>query len=180
MVDVTFFLVVLFGGALVGLVTAVVRRHDRKRKVLDVIAGAVGGFAGTPLWLAFVRFTLPHMTQPPAEMRRSFALVLSDLYYFSPIIGAFLAVGLLSLVYRYGFGQRREEPWLALLGDALQIVGIVYLAIAICLTAALVALAAYQSRWELVSPGALFIDVVYGGTLAATGWAMARLSRRSA
>lgn len=177
MVDSTFLFVLLFGGALVGLVTSRVRMHTRARTALDIAAGTLGGFAGAPIWLAFVQNVLPHIMLPPVEMRTHVAFLLSDAYYLSPIVGGFLGVGLLSLAMRV-FGHRRsQEPWLAWLGELIQIVGIVYLVMAMCLTLALLAAAVHSERWDMLSPGALFIDVVYGGTLTALGWSLARVSR---
>ena len=180
MVDATFFFVSVFGGALVGLVTALVRRHDGWRLTLDVIAGTLGGFGGTPLWIAFVRHLLPRIVGPLDGLNPSYAALAADLYYLSPVLGGFLGVGALSVVYRFLLGRRRDEPWLATLGDVVKIVGIVYLGIALSLTLALISLAAYQARWDLVSPAALSTDLVYGAAIVLAGWAMTRASRRPA
>lgn len=176
MVDPTFFFGVLFGGALVGLVTARVRDHDLVRSVLDAGAGAVGGFFGTPIWIAFVQHVLPRIAEPLPEASQQFASILSSLYYVSPILGGFLGVAIVALVYRLLKGVPREEPWMAKLGDYVRIVGIVYLIVAVCLTVAVVALAAAQSRWDLASSPALFIDLAYGTAIVFTGWAMRRFS----
>jgi hypothetical protein len=179
MVDVTFLLVVLLGGALVGLVTARVRGHGRKRALLDVAAGMVGGFAGTPLWLAVFRHVVVRIV-PIDGMSPRAAALLSDIHYLSPIIGGFVGVGAVSLVYRYGLGHRTHEPWSAWLGDMLKVVGIVYLVVALCLTLALLAVAAYFARWEVIYPAAVVIDLVYGAALFAAGWILTRVSSRPA
>lgn len=177
MVDPTFFFILLFGGSLVGIVTAVVRRHEGWRMALDVVAGALGGYCGTPLWLAFVRHVLPSMVGPLDGLPHAYAALAADLYYMSPILGGFLGVGALALACRV-FGRRREEPWLAALGDVVKIVGIVYLTVALCLTLALAAVAAYHSRWDLVSAPALLFDLAVGLAIVLAGWAARRHALR--
>jgi hypothetical protein len=176
MAEPTSFFVVLLGGALVGLVTARVRDHDMLRSVLDVAAGAVGGFFGTPIWIAFVQHVLPRIAEPLPEASPRFASILSAFYYVSPILGAFLGVAIMALAYRLLKGTPRQEPWMAKLGDYVRIVGIVYLIVAVCLTVAVVALAAAQSRWDVALSPALLIDLAYGTAIVLAGWAMRRFS----
>lgn len=176
MMDPTSFFVALLGGALVGLVTARVRDHDLVRSALDVGAGAVGGFFGTPIWIAFVQHVLPRIAEPLPEASPQFASILSTLYYASPILGGFLGVAITALAYRLRRGASRPEPWVAKLGDYVRIVGIVYLIIAVCLTVTIVALAAAHSRWDVALSPALFIDLAYGTAIVLAGWAMRRFS----
>jgi hypothetical protein len=180
MVDSTSFFVVLFGGALVGLVTARVRDHGLVRSALEVGAGAIGGFFGTPIWIAFVQHILPRIAEPLPEASPHFASILSTFYYVSPILGGFLGVALVALAYRLLQGAPRQEPWMAQLGDYVRIVGIVYLIVAVCLTVAVVALAAAQSRWDIAASPALLIDLAYGTAIVLAGWAMRRFSMGAA
>lgn len=176
MVDPTSFFIVLLGGALVGLVTARVRDHALVRSALDIGAGAVGGFFGTPIWIAFVQHVLPRIAEPLPEASQQFASILSTLYYVSPILGGFLGVAIVALAYRLLMGASRQEPWVAKIGDYVRIVGIVYLVVAVCLTVAVVALAAAQSRWDVALSPALLIDLAYGTAIVLAGWAMRRFS----
>lgn len=178
MVDATFLFVVLLGGALVGLVTARVRGHDRRRASLEILVGMVAGFAGGPLWIAFAENVLPVLVPPSAELGLGWLFLLSDAYYVSPIVAAFVAMALVALGYRWIGGARREESWLALSGDVATIVGIVYLTVSLCLTLALIAAAAYFGRWDLISPAALLIDLSYGAAFVLAGWSMSRLARQ--
>ncbi|WP_295557845.1 hypothetical protein [uncultured Hyphomicrobium sp.] len=179
MVDSTFIFILVFGGSLVGIVTALVRRHDTLRTMLDIAAGTAGGYVGTPLWLAFVRHILPRIVGPLDTLAPRYSSLAADLYYLSPILGGFLGVGILALVSRLARPRRRDEPWLAILGDAVKIVGIVYLAVALCLTLALVFYAASYGRWDVVSSPALLIDLVYGSAIVLAGWAVRRSAARS-
>lgn len=180
MADPTFFFVLMFGGSLVGIVTALVRRHDWLRSLLDIAAGAAGGFFGTPLWITFVQHVSPRIAEPLPQASPGFASLLSTLYYASPILGGFLGVGAIAVIYRVVVGRRSGEPWLARLGDFVKIVGIVYLAVALCLTLALLAYAAQQSRWDVVSSFAFLVDFAYGAALILAGWAVRRFAVRLA
>lgn len=174
MVDPTFVLVALLGGTLVGYVTQRVRGHEGWRCVLDIAAGTLGGFAGTPLWLSFLTHVLPVFAPTPAEVSAGTAALLSNLYYFSPILGGFLGVGLVALIDRLISRRPRREPRLRIFGHFVQIVGIVYLAVAAVVTAALAALAAAQGQWDMLVSAAPLIDLAAGLALLAAGWAMAR------
>ena len=148
MVDVTFIFVVLLGGALVGFVTAMVRGHAGWRKALDILGGTLGGFAGTPLWLALVQHVIPRMVGPVAEMSPTTGAMLSNLYYFSPVLGGFLGVAIVALVYRVVLGKQNAEPWPVTAGQVVQIAGIVYFTVAVCLTSR-------SSRWRPLMPAGI-------------------------
>lgn len=177
MVDVTFIFVVLLGGALVGFVTANVRGHAGWRKALDILAGTLGGFAGTPLWLALVQHVIPRIAGPVAEMSPTTAAMLSNLYYFSPVLGGFLGVAIVALVYRVVLGKRNAEPWPVTAGQVIQIAGIIYFTVAVCLTLALVALAAAHARWDLIDPKALVVDLAIGAVIVMAGRSLAHAAR---
>lgn len=170
MVDATFLFVLLFGGALVGVVTGIVRRHAWRRGIVEVVVGFLSGLAGTALWAAIAGRLVPLLIEAPERLTPRAAVLLADIYYLSPIIGGFIGVGALALVYRWGLGQKRSEPWLAGLGDALTIVGIVYLVLSAALTAALIAMAAYHQRWDVLTPGPLVTDIAYGAAIVLLGW----------
>ncbi len=180
MVDPTFLFVILFGGALVGFATARVRGHSSGRTALDIAAGVIGGFFGTPLWIAFVQHVLPRIAPPLTEMPRGVAFLLSDIYYMSPIVGGLLAVATLALINRLIWAPEGTEPWLAKAGDGVKIIGIVYLIVSALLTVALTAVAAMQNQWGVIAPAALILDLAYGAFIVLTGWAMVRASGRTA
>lgn len=180
MVDATFLFVVLFGGALVGFVAARVRGHGTLRTLLDVAAGSLGGFVGTPAWIAIAQQGLPRLVGTPTEVSLPTARFLADIYYLSPIIGGFLGVGALAAADRLVLGRPRNDPRLALLGDGLRIAGTVYLALAVFLIVLLLAASAYFGDWSFVHPPALIPDLVYGGVLSAAGYWIARQARRRA
>lgn len=173
MVDPTFLLVTFLGGTLVGYVTQRVRGHEGWRRVFDIAAGTLGGLAGTPLWLAFVSHLLPVFAPTPADMPAWAAALFSNLYYFSPILGGFLGVGLVALVDRVMFRRPRREPRLRIAGHFVQIAGIVYLAVAAMLTAALAALAANQGEWDILASSAPLVDLAAGLAILAAGRLMA-------
>lgn len=176
MVDATFLFVLLFGGALVGTVTAAVRGHRPGRKAIDIIAGTLGGFAGTPLWIAFARHGLPHIIGKPEETSTRVALLLADVYYYSPVIGGFLAVGLVALVARFTATTRQPEPFIAKLGDFIRIVGIVYLTIVLAVLVALIAFAAAYNGWSFVQP-VLIVEPLIATAIVLGGGALARWAR---
>jgi hypothetical protein len=174
MIDPTFVLVTFLGGTLVGFVTQRVRDHRGWRKVFDIAAGTVGGFVGTPLWIAVLTRVLPVFAPVPTDVPPSAAALISNLYYFSPIIGGFLGVGLVALADRALVRSRHQEPWQRVAGHALQIAGIVYLVVAAFLTAALAGLAALQSEWDILYSSAPLVDLAAGLAITAIGWAIAR------
>lgn len=177
MVDPTFLLVALLGGTLVGYVTQRVRGHEGWRRAFDIAGGTLGGFAGTPLWLAFLTHVLPVFVPTPSDVSAGAAALLSNLYYFSPILGGFLGVGLVALIDRVISRRPRREPWLLIGGHLVQIAGIVYLAVAAGLTVALAALAAFQGQWDILVSSAPLIDLAAGLAILAAGWVMARYAR---
>jgi hypothetical protein len=100
MVDATFIFVLLFGGALVGLVSGLVRRRGSAGASIEVVAGAVFGWIGPGLLMH-----VPGVSQAMlAALRRfgvdeqSAALAGSDVVYLSPVIGGFVGVAAVSLV----------------------------------------------------------------------------------
>jgi len=179
MVDVTFIFVVLLGGALVGVVTAKVRGHEGWRSVFDILGGTIGGFAGTPLWVAFVQHVLPRFSGPLSEVSPATGAMLSNLYYFSPVLGGFLGVGIVALVYHVTLPGRSADPWTVKAAQVIQIAGIVYLTMAVCLTLALVAVAAAQAQWDLIYPQALAIDLAIGALIIVAGRSLAHAARRT-
>lgn len=180
MVDVTFIFVVLLGGALVGYVTAKVRGHEGWRHVFDVLGGTIGGFAGTPLWLAFVQHVLRRFSGPLSDVSPATGAMLSNFYYFSPVLGGFLGVGIVALVYYVALpGPRSADPWTVKAAEVIQIAGIVYLTMAVCLTLALVAVAAAQAQWDLIYPQALAIDLAIGALIIVAGRSLAQAARRT-
>jgi hypothetical protein len=179
MVDVTFIFVVLLGGALVGVATAKVRRHDGRRKVFDILGGTIGGIAGTPLWVAFVQDVLPGIAGPVTEMPPGAGALLSNIFYFSPVLGGFLGVGIVALVFRLALpDSARADPWIVKAAQMIEIAGIVYLTMAVCLTLALVVVAAAQARWDLVSPQALALDLAIGIAIIVAGRSLVHAARR--
>jgi hypothetical protein len=169
----------LLGGALVGVVTAKVRGHEGWRSVFDILGGTLGGFAGTPLWLAFAQHVLPEIIGPLDAVSSASGALLSDLLYLSPLVGGVLGVGIVSLAWRFLSGRADTDRWQVKIGHLIQIAGIVYITVAVCLTAALIALAAWNAQWDLVYVQALATDLAIGAAITLTGYCLARAARRT-
>jgi hypothetical protein len=177
MVDVMFIVTILLGGPLVGVVAALVRGHDLRRACIEIAAAAAAGPLAAKAWTSVASNLVPLLVAAPERLSPRAAMLLSDIRYLSPVIGGFIAVAAVALVYRWRYGTRRDESWLAGLGDAIRVVGIVYLLIAGVLSAALAGLAGYQGRWDFVRLGPMLADLFYGTLLVLTGWAMTRAAR---
>jgi hypothetical protein len=141
MVDVTFPFIILFGGPLAAWVTALVRGHRGGPKALDILAAAICGPLATALWMSLASRLFARGPNDP-YMSREWASLLSDLLWFSPVIGGFIGVAAVAIGYRIaGCGPvRPQESWGEKLGAAITIVGWVYGVIAVVLTVAVVLL----------------------------------------
>ena len=177
MVDVTFPFIILLGGLLVGLVTARVRRHTGRRKALEILVAAICGPTATTLWMSVV----PHLFTPSPEqpyMSRGWAFFLSDVLWFSPVIGGFIGVTAVAIGFRLaGHGPvRPQESWGENIGDALRIVGWVYAVISLVLIVGVVILAFSFESTGVLTPR-LFVDLLIGPVIILFGWVIARLFR---
>jgi hypothetical protein len=176
MVDVTFTFVLFLGGALVGLVTGLVRRHGIGRTALDMIVGTLTGLAGTSLWIELVARAMPAYTTGNAPLSASTLMLLSDILYFSPVIGALAGVALFGLLNRLVVGPRSTEPWGHMIGDALTIAGYVYGAIALALSLALIGIAIGYERTDVLDAWVMTKDILIGGCVVLAGTLLARFA----
>jgi hypothetical protein len=177
MVDVTFPFVILFGGPLAALVTALVRRHRGWRRVADILVAAICGPLTWTGWMLVVPRLLDG--RDPAATHPSLAYLLSDLLWFSPVIGGFFGLALVAVAYGI-VGAPPVRPGETVgekLGDAIRIVGYVYGIIGLALAIALVALAIAMGETQVLSVMLLF-DVAVGAYIVLIGWALERASRR--
>lgn len=179
MVDVTFPFVILLGGPLAALVTALVRGHRGWRKAADILVAAICGPLAWATWMWVVPWLLEGRN--PAAMHPSLAYLLSDLLWFSPVLGGFMGLALVAVAFRLA-GTPPVRPGETVgekLGDAIRIVGYVYGTIGLLLAIALVALAIAVGETQVLSVMLLF-DVAVGAFIVLIGWALARASRRIA
>jgi len=175
MVDVTFIFVLLLGGPLAALVTALVRRHRGRRLALDLLAGLICGPLGTPAWVNLAGFLFARGPDD-APMSRELAFFLADVFWFSPVIGGFVGVGAVALAYRLAGAAptRPRESWGEMLGAIIRIVGYVYAVIAVALTVGVIILAfAYEATGILSLR--LFFDLLIGPIVVLVGWGLARV-----
>jgi len=177
MVDVTFPFIILFGGLLVGLVTARVRQHTGWRRAADILFAAICGPAATSLWMSVVP-RLVERTPDEPYMSPGWAFLLADALWFSPVVGGFIGVGAVALGYRLAGKdpQRSQQTWGEKLGAILQIVGWVYAVIAVALTTGVIILAFAYDATGVLSP-LLLLDLVKGPVVILIGWVLVRLFR---
>ena len=175
MVDVTFPFMVFLGGALAGLVTAIVRGHRGRRRILDILIGELCGISTVALWFRVAPAFGPGSGAPPVSPGA--AALLSDLLWLSPVLGGLIGVLALALVYRLmGLSVGRDGPWQKL-GAGLLIVGAIYATISIVLTAVLFGLAWHLESMQFVQPGPILTDLVKGPVVMLIGWATTRIGR---
>jgi hypothetical protein len=173
MVDVTFPFMVFLGGALAGLVTAIVRGHRGRRLILDILIGELCGISTAALWFRVA----PAFGPDVAPLSPGAAALLSDLLWLSPVIGGLVGVLALALLYRLmGLSVGRDGPWQKL-GAGLLIVGAIYATISIVLTAVLFGLAWHLESMQFVQAGPILTDLVKGPVVMLIGWATTRIGR---
>jgi MFS family permease len=177
MVDVTFPFIILLGGLLVGIVTARVRRHRGWRQALDILVAAICGPIATTLWMRVVPRLFERAPDEP-YLSRGWAFVLSDVLWFSPVIGGFVGVAAVAIGFRLaGHGPvRPHEGWGEKIGDGIRIVGWVYAVISLALIVGVVILAVSFESTGVLTP-LLFVDLVIGPVIILIGWVIARLFR---
>lgn len=177
MVDVTFPFIILLGGMLAGLVTAQVRGHRGGRKAADILVAAICGPLATTAWMSIVPRLVEREPDGP-YMSREWAFLLSDLLWFSPVIGGFIGVLAVAVGYRIaGHGPHcPNESWGEMLGAGIRIVGWVYAVIATLLVVGIIILAISFGETDFITM-ALLPDLFKGPALVLLGWLLARLSR---
>jgi hypothetical protein len=178
MVDVTFPFIILFGGLLVGIVTARVRRHTGRRKAADILPAAICGPLAMNAW---VKLVVPHLVarapgDPP--LSREWGSALADLLWFSPVIGGFIGVAAVAIGFRIA-GQglvRPQESWGEKIGDGLRIIGWVYAVISAALIVGIVILAVSFQNTGVLTP-VLLVDLLTGPVVILMGWLVTRFFR---
>lgn len=182
MVDVTFFFVILLGGALVGLVSGLVRRRGLAGTAVEVVVGDLFGILAGFAVLNFpiIATIVSALLGPEALQNPAVGGWMADLVYLSPVIGGFIGVGLVALVRRIMLGRTRDVSWGYLVGEFLKIAGYVLLIIALALIIATLALIGSFGAPDGFNPIVLLNDLVLPGLLIASGWVLTRAFRQPA
>ncbi len=179
MVDVTFPFIILLGGPLAALVTALVRGHQGWRKAADILAASICGPLAVAIWMRVVPGLIG--TNPETQISPALSFLLADLLWFSPVFGGFIGLAIVAAAFRLAGAAPRHpgDNWVRKLGDGVRIVGYVYAIIGLVLAIALVALAAAVGETQVVSV-ALLYDVVVGAVVVLLGWVIGSFAPKPA
>ena len=170
MVDITFPVIILFGGLIVGLIASIATGAHGRHRFANLAAGAVGGWAG-----AGVAVGTP-LLRSLAQTAPEWGPVAGDLLWWSPVIGGFAGVILVWLVRRFGLGIRREATFARVSGEILMTVGGVLTVISLLMTAGMVSLyfTIRDHGMEQLPVDGLLADLLPGLILLGAGYLVVR------